>query len=253
MRTLLTDKKTDVSAAQVEAFDPDLVIFDCDGVLIDSEILSARTLIKLLAEHDVEIDDAYVRGAFLGRSFPTVIGIVKDHFGVTLPSDFETDYRHQLLERFETELRPMEGVVEVLSSLQRPFCLATSSSPPRVTRSLHLTGLYPYFSDAIFTASQVRNGKPAPDLFLYAAAQRGVEKSRCLVIEDSLVGLTAGRAAGMPVVWFSGGSHLRQGYADGTDPVLGDFEPDYHITKLEDLRTCVPAVCAPPAGGTNGL
>lgn len=188
---------------------PQLVIFDCDGVVVDSEIISARVLIALLAELGVQTDPTFVFNHCLGRSFPTVAKHLAGAFDLTLPEGFEADYRTRLLQVFETELRPMPGLRPVLSGLNVPFCIASSSSPERVQRSLTLTGLYPYFTDRIFTASQVSRGKPAPDLFLLAAETLGIKPQNALVIEDSIVGVEAGLAAGMRVLRFTGGGHMR--------------------------------------------
>ena len=186
----------------------DLIIFDCDGVLIDSEIISADVLIDELAQLGISIDYAYVRTNCLGRSFPTVAKSIRESFNRPLPEDFEQRYRTALLERFETQLKPTAGIHQVLQDLDIPCCVATSSSPPRVARSLELTDLRKYFGENVYTASQVKNGKPAPDLFLFAAAQMGADPARTLVIEDSKPGLIAAAAAGMNYVAYVGGSHL---------------------------------------------
>ena len=189
----------------------DLVFFDCDGVLIDSEIISARKLVQELARLGVVIDLAYVAQHFLGRSYPTVMATIRREFGLALPETFEETYRAELLQAFRQELRVMPGVVEVLDRLAVPWCVATSSSPGRAEMSLVLAGLRDRVGGRLFTASQVANGKPAPDLFLFAAAQMGVAPDRALVIEDSLTGLRAAQAAGMEVWQFTGGSHFRTG------------------------------------------
>jgi HAD superfamily hydrolase (TIGR01509 family) len=186
----------------------DLVIFDCDGVLIDSEVISARMLITELADYGVSIGLPYVTRHFLGRSYPTVLREVRETFGVTLPDRFEADYRARLLAAFVTDLHVMPGVAAVIASLQVPYCLATSSSPERLAHSLALTHLADLFTGRCFTASMVARGKPAPDLFLHAAQTMGVPPARCLVIEDSETGVRAGLAAGMQVWRFTGGSHL---------------------------------------------
>lgn len=185
-----------------------LVIFDCDGVVIDSEVISARVLIAHLATIGVFVDAAHVRTHFLGRSFPKVAVEVRTQYGVTLPDDFEAVYRATLLKAFETELKPMPGIVEVLNAVPVASCIATSSSPQRARRSLELTGLLPHFEGKVFTASEVANGKPAPDLFFHAAKQMGVAPENCLVIEDSIPGVKAAIAAGMRIWHFTGGSHL---------------------------------------------
>ncbi|MEI4473065.1 HAD family hydrolase [Frigidibacter sp. MR17.24] len=191
---------------------PDLVIFDCDGVLIDSEIISARMLVEALALRGVAIDLPYVARHFLGRSYPTVLKVIRADFGIDLPESFEAEYRARLMAAFETGLRAVEGVAAVLQGLGRPWCVATSSSLPRAERSLAIAGLDGLVGGAaggrLFTAGMVAQGKPAPDLFLLAAERMGVAPARVLVIEDSLMGLLAARAAGMRAWRFTGGSHL---------------------------------------------
>jgi HAD superfamily hydrolase (TIGR01509 family) len=189
--------------------DPELIIFDCDGVLIDSEIISARMLIAELAGYGVAMDMAFVSQHFLGRSYPVVLAEVRSRWGVALPDRFEADYRARLLAAFERDLAVMPGVVAAISALRLRYCLATSSSPERLRRSLEISGLTPLFAGIAFTASEVRNGKPAPDLFLHAAQRMGADPGRTIVVEDSLNGVRAGLAAGMEVWRFTGGSHLR--------------------------------------------
>lgn len=187
----------------------DLVIFDCDGVLIDSEVISASMLISELSLYGVQIDREFVSRQFLGRSYPVVIKEVRETFGITLPDHFEADYRARLLAAFVRDLKIMPGITDVLARLGVRHCVATSSSPERVAKSLILAGLQDAFGPSVFTATMVGHGKPAPDLFLYTAAQMGVDPACCLVIEDSLNGVRAGLAAGMQVWRFTGGSHLR--------------------------------------------
>jgi HAD superfamily hydrolase (TIGR01509 family) len=197
----------------LEVDDPELVIFDCDGVLVDSEIISASVLAAELAGLGVDLDAAFFRARLLGRSFPTVVEEIAEAFSVGLPPDFESRYRATLLTEFERSLRPTEGILRILDSLSVRSCVATSSSPARVARTLEVSNLGRYFGANVFTASEVPRGKPAPDLFLHAAERMGVLPRHCLVIEDSLVGVEAARAAGMGVVRYVGGSHLH-----GTDP-----------------------------------
>ncbi len=197
----------------------DLVIFDCDGVLVDSELLSAEVLIGELAALDIAIDRGYVREHFLGRSFPTVARLIAATFERVLPEDFEARYRAALLRRFETELRPTPGVAQLLARLACAACVATSSSPPRVRNALQVTDLARFFGPNVFTASQVAHGKPAPDLFLFAAARMQVPPPRVLVIEDSRPGVIAAQAAGMQVMRYSGGAHLADHVPDPHDAV----------------------------------
>ena len=205
----------------------DLIIFDCDGVVIDSEVISARILIAHLASVGVSVDVAHFRTHFLGRSFPKVVAEVRALYGVTLPDDFESSYRATLLKAFEIELKPMPGIFDVLKALPVACCIATSSSPPRARRSLELTGLMQHFDGNVFTASEVANGKPAPDLFFHAAMKMGVSPENCLVIEDSLPGIKAGLAARMRVLHFTGGSHLK-----GVEPLSG-FE-DFDVPSFDN-------------------
>jgi HAD superfamily hydrolase (TIGR01509 family) len=218
----------------------DLIIFDCDGVLIDSEVISARMLIAELRGYGVEMDMAFVSRHFLGRSYPVVLKEVRERWGVALPDRFEADYRARLLGAFERELKVMPGAAEVIGALGLPYCLATSSSPERLARSLELTGLAPFFSGVCFTASEVARGKPAPDLFLHAASRMGADPARCLVIEDSLNGLRAGLAAGMEVWRFIGGSHLAG--LDLTPPA--EAVPHATIAALADLFALRPGLRA---------
>jgi HAD superfamily hydrolase (TIGR01509 family) len=188
--------------------DFDLVIFDCDGVLIDSEIISARMLVAELARLGLEIDLTYVERNFLGRSYPVVMDVIRREFGLDLPTDFEARYRENLLAVFQSELKVVPHVHEVLAAMGVPFCVATSSSPRRAEMSLALVGLSDLVAGRVFTSTMVARGKPAPDLFLFAAEKMGARPDRTLVIEDSLTGIRAGLAAGMTVWRFVGGSHL---------------------------------------------
>jgi HAD superfamily hydrolase (TIGR01509 family) len=218
----------------------DLVIFDCDGVLIDSEIISARMLVQELARLGVVIDLAYVARHFLGRSYPTVMAQIRREFGLDLPPAFEDQYRERLLEEFGRSLQVMPGVTEVLDTLAVPYCVATSSSPRRAAMSLQLTGLGDRIGARLFTASQVQRGKPAPDLFLFAAERMGVDPARTLVIEDSLTGLRAGQAAGMTVWHFTGGSHFTQ--RDLSQDVAPDPAPHWQFDDFANFYQTAPAL-----------
>ncbi len=209
----------------------DLVIFDCDGVLIDSEIISAKMLVAELAGMGVEIDLDYVVRHFLGRSYPTVMKMIRADFGVALPDTFEVQYRTRLMAAFESGLRPMPGAAAVLSAMTTPWCVATSSSEPRARRSLEIAGLAGLVGERLFTAGLVAQGKPAPDLFLLAAERMGAAPGRCLVIEDSLNGILAARAAGMAVWRFTGGSNL--GGAPAEEPK--DASPDRRFASWAEF------------------
>ncbi|MBC7140624.1 MAG: HAD family hydrolase [Rhodobacteraceae bacterium] len=199
--------------------DTDLVIFDCDGVLVDSEPISAAVLIAELARLGLAITPDYVRDHCLGRSFPTVARGIREAFAIALPEDFEQRYRSSLLARFATELRPTAGISALLARLRPARCVATSSSPQRVARSLEIAGLAATFGPDVFTASQVARGKPAPDLFLFAAERMRADPSRTLVIEDSRPGVEAAQAAGMRVLVYTGGGHR-----PAPPPGVGSFD-----------------------------
>lgn len=219
---------------------PACVIFDCDGVLIDSEVISAQMLIEELKGFGVDIDREFVSRHFLGRSYPTVISEIRKNFGVTLPDGFEAQYRARLLDAFERDLKIMPKVQAVIEALDVPFCVATSSSPPRAKRSLEIVGLLPLIGDRLFTSTMVKAGKPAPDLFLYAAEKMGMAPQDCLVIEDSLNGVRAGLAAGMQVWRFTGGSHLTG--LDLQEPV--DAQPHNRFNDFGDFLAMLPALRA---------
>ena len=187
--------------------DVDLVIFDCDGVLVDSEMLACRSLAETLTRHGIPsgIEDVFER--FLGRSFALVETHYLERAGEPMPEAFRDDFRRRIEEVFAADLLPMAGVADVLQRLEWPFCLASSSDPGRLKVTLRASGLAETFGDRVYSASQVAHGKPAPDLFLFAAGAMGVAPARCLVVEDTVPGVLAGKAAGMTVWGFTGGSH----------------------------------------------
>jgi len=186
-----------------------LVIFDCDGVLIDSEIISASALVEELAQHGIAIEMSHVLEQFIGHPYTVVAGKIAAFARVPLPASFETDYRARLVQRFNAELRAMPGILDVLDDLAVPFCAATSSHPERAQRSLRAAGLAERFGERVYTVSMVARPKPAPDLFLHAAKAMRVDPTQCLVIEDSDLGIEAAQAAGMIAWQFTGGSHYQ--------------------------------------------
>jgi len=191
----------------VKAIDPGLVIFDCDGVLVDSEPLAIRVLMETLADAGLTMDaeEAYER--FLGRSLASITAILSEEFQVDLTHAALEKGRARLYEVFQEELKPIPGIIDALDRLEVPFCVASSSQPERIRLSLSVTGLIDRFEPDIFSATMVRKGKPAPDLFLHAAEKMKVPPADCLVIEDSPAGIRAAKAAGMHVFAFTGGGH----------------------------------------------
>jgi HAD superfamily hydrolase (TIGR01509 family) len=215
----------------------DLIIFDCDGVLVDSEVLSCGCLSEVLASHGIDLGVDKALELFVGRS----IGAVQEHYGELrrpLPDEFSMELKAKVRQRFSASLSPIEGVGSVLGRLQSPFCVASSSDLDRVSFSLALTGLSGYFGKRLFTSQMVKRGKPAPDLFLYAAAEMHADPRRTLVIEDSVSGVKAGKAAGMTVWGFVGGGHYasRDGrailQAAGADRVFARMS-DFWLEELE--------------------
>ncbi len=198
----------------------DLVIFDCDGVLVDSEMLSARVLMQQLAELGIDLTADQFRKEFLGRSFASAALQLKVRTGRDLPANFAPDYFVKLNALFATDLKPMAGVEAVLAELAVPHCVASGSIPPRLDFSLKVCGLDTHFGPHVYSAAAVKNAKPAPDLFLHAAAVHGVEPARCLVLEDSEMGVRAARAASMTVWHFAGGSHIKAGQVLPADLVV---------------------------------
>jgi HAD superfamily hydrolase (TIGR01509 family) len=193
----------------------DLIIFDCDGVVVDSEILSCGCLLTLLRQHEIEIDLAEVYQRFLGRNFQTVADQFQVWRNEPVPGDFRTKWEAAIRLAFSASLAAMPGIVDLLRSLKTPICIASSSDLDRVTFSLSLARLSEFFDGHVFTSQMVKRGKPAPDLFLHAAAAMGAAPERALVIEDSVSGVMAAKAAGMTVWGFVGGAHYagREGRA----------------------------------------
>ncbi len=187
----------------------DLVIFDLDGVLVDSELISARVTAAALAEAGIEVSEVELCDRFLGISTTEMLQTIEAEHGCRLPTSFREALRARVLEAFEHGLRAVAGIRPVLDALTLKRCVASSSHPERIRRSLELVGLLDRLAPNLFSATMVERGKPAPDLFLLAAARMAVGPARCLVIEDSEVGVRAGKAAGMTVIGFVGAGHVR--------------------------------------------
>jgi len=193
---------------------PGLVIFDCDGVLVDSEVIFARILGECLTAVDcpTTAQEALVLG--FGRNRDTLTAAVEIRFGRGLPDGFFETMRAQTALALERELVPMPGIEALLGVLPGARCVASNGHLERVSERLALTGLLRFFDPHVFSAMQVAYGKPAPDLFLLAARQLGAHPAYCTVIEDSVIGVAAAVAAGMPVLGFCGGSHCPGDHAD---------------------------------------
>lgn len=211
-----------------------LIIFDCDGVLVDSEPISIEVLVDALSAAGMPIDSEMVHRRFLGRSLGAVISTARDEYGLDINEAFLSAMRASLYDRFRAELEPMAGIaeaVEGLSRLNMDWCVASSSQKERIELSLTVTGLIDKFPN-IYSATMVERGKPAPDLFLYAAREMGHDPSRCIVIEDSPAGVEAAKAAGMTVFAFTGGGHAKGAHYH---QALLALNPDQTFDDMADL------------------
>jgi len=192
----------------------DLVIFDCDGVLVDSEVISCRAHAETLTRHGYPITADQVLVRFLGVSDREARMTIEAELGRSLPDDFELQVKQATLQFYADGLRTIPHVDEAIAAIGLPKCVASSGTPEKIRHGLECAGLYDLLAPNIFSATQVKRGKPAPDLFLFAAGQMQASPARCIVIEDSVPGIAGALAAGMTVLGFHGGSHCRPGYAD---------------------------------------
>jgi len=187
---------------------PDLVIFDCDGVLVDSERIAVQVDARVLADLGWPMPEAEIVRRFVGRSDADFVADVEAHLGRSLGAGWDAAYQQWYVDAFERDLVAVDGVVGALEALAAagvPTCVASGGGHAKMRRTLGLTGLFDRFEGRIFSADEVPHGKPAPDLFLHAADRMGVEPARCAVVEDSAYGVAAARAAGMRVLGFGGG------------------------------------------------
>jgi HAD superfamily hydrolase (TIGR01509 family) len=183
----------------------ELVIFDCDGVLVDSERIAVRIDVQVLAELGWSITEEEVIERFVGKTDAAMTREIEDHLGRKLPGEWDEGYSHLYREAFDAELQPVDGVIEALDQISVQTCVASSGRMAKIERNLELTGLLDRFEGRIFSAADVEHGKPAPDLFLHAAGQLGVEPAACAVVEDSPFGVQAAHAAGMKAFAYAGG------------------------------------------------
>ena len=187
---------------------PELVIFDCDGVLVDSELIALGVTRRRLDAAGLRMTDEETRKRFLGQRLDSVIERIERELGTLLPEEFPDELSREILSTFARDLKGVEGVRQAVEGLRTRVCVASSSAPERVRHSLRLVGYENLFAPHIFSATEVAEGKPSPDLFLHAARAMGTAPKDCLVIEDSVAGVAAGRAAGMTVFGFVGASHF---------------------------------------------
>jgi HAD superfamily hydrolase (TIGR01509 family) len=216
-----------------------LVIFDCDGVLVDSEPISFAVLRETVARAGVELEESLAYRQFLGKSMSSITRMIAEEFHITLSDEHIESMRTELFARFQAELQPIPGIAEILPHLGLPHCVASSSQPERIRLSLTKTGLLGFFEPNIFSATMVKRGKPEPDLFLHAAKTMGFAPSDCIVIEDSPAGIQAAHSAGMKVFAFTGGSHA--GLSNLPEIVRG-LQPTLIFDDMRTLPTLIEAV-----------
>ncbi|WP_333821951.1 HAD family hydrolase [Pinisolibacter sp.] len=215
------------------------MIFDCDGVVVDSEPIALAVLKAHIEDRGATVDDAELAARTLGRSAAEAYAGIHEAWGVRIDEADAVDLQERLFARFRSELTAIPGVVRLLDRLAArgiAHCLASSSSPHRLDVALTAAGLADRFTGCVFSATMVARGKPAPDLFLHAARTMGVEPADCVVIEDSAVGIEAAQRAGMAVIGFLGGGH-----AVGADyeARLRAARPRAIVTSFEDLATLI--------------
>ncbi|MFJ3790833.1 HAD family hydrolase [Kitasatospora sp. NPDC090091] len=183
----------------------ELVVFDCDGVLVDSERIAARVQVALGAELGWPLTEAEVVERFIGRSHAAIGEHVAERLGPETAAVWSKRFEELHAEAVDAGLTPVDGLPEALAAITLPTCVASSGSHEKMRHTLGRTGLYDHFAGRIFSSTEVARGKPAPDLFLHAARQLGVDPAACAVVEDSRPGVEAARAAGMRAFGYAGG------------------------------------------------
>jgi len=223
---------------------PELLIFDCDGVLIDSEPIASRTFADQLQQRGIAISAAEAHVRFTGHSVGEIIAHCVEQQGLTDPDRLLRDWNIALFEEFRRSLRPMPGMPAVIAALrQQQKCVASNSTAVRLRASLGVTELWDAFTPAVFGADSVARPKPAPDLPLHCAAQFGVAPERCVMIDDSPHGVMAGKAAGMPAIGFVDPADPRS----GRSAVLRAAGADFVVTgsvELGDLLASLTSTVA---------
>lgn len=188
----------------------ELVIFDCDGVLVDSETLGNRILVEFVAEFGLTLKLEEAILLFKGCKMADCLAVIEQRVGRKMPQDFVTQLRARTATAFERELLPVQGIEAALDKINLPICVASSGPIEKIKLALRVTNLLPRFEGRIFSSYEIGSWKPAPDLFLYAAKNLGVNAPFCTVVEDSILGVRAGIAAGMKVLGYSSQSEAIQ-------------------------------------------
>lgn len=216
----------------------ELVIFDNDGVLVDSERLAAEMSVRIFAAFGMQMSYQEVVDRFMGRAEGLIKQTIVEHLGHELSANDRERIAKLNRETFEQQLRPIDGIAQALGEIWLPKCVASSGEPETIRFKLGLCGLLDCFDGHLFSGTQVQHGKPAPDLFLFAADQMGVEPSRCVVVEDSVYGVTAARAAGMRALAYLGGM-VPADSLEGPDTTLFDSMQDLPalISELAEAKS----------------
>ncbi|WP_028225795.1 HAD family hydrolase [Paraburkholderia ferrariae] len=215
----------------------DHLICDCDGVLVDSEVIADRVLLETLSQTFPGVDfHAAVKAAF-GQQTSRFLDGIAARFNLTMPHDFIATIDHNIEIALAESLCPINGVRDALRQIALPAAVVSNSHLARVSASVRRAGLDTIFGERVFSAEQVARPKPYPDVYLHAAQRLGVEPARCVVVEDSISGLNAARAAGMKTIAFVGASHIPAGYAD----VLREMGISRIIERMEQLPALVEA------------
>ncbi len=192
-----------------------LTIFDCDGVLVDSEIIACRVDAEELSRLGFDITPEIVARRFIGSATKTMLATLRAESSIPIPADFHRHLSARVAQALAVDLAPVPGVRAILDDLAGATCVASNSTLPRIKKSLRITGLYDYFSPHFFSgADHVDNPKPAPDIYRHAARAMAVDPADCLVVEDTGTGVRAAVAAGMRVIGFTGASHNMAGSGD---------------------------------------
>jgi len=203
---------------------PDLVIFDCDGVLVDSEPISNRVFCEMLNDLGVNVTLEYMFEHFVGLSMPQCVELITAMRGAPPPPGFLEVLRERTEHALRAEVTPVPGISAVLEAIDVPFCVASSGAHAKIRLTLGATGLLDRFTDRIFSVADVAAPKPAPDLFLHAAQRMGADPSRCVVVEDTPTGVRAGVAAGMRVFGFCRHTPAARLQRAGAHDVFADMQ-----------------------------
>ena len=189
------------------------LLFDCDGVLVDSEIIAAHAMVEMLSQYGIEITVDYYLNNCTGKTYSGLVIELGEKFGAPLPSHFLSEVTKEVDYRLETQLKPIDGINHLLESLHLPKSIVSNSDVYQIEHAIEYVNIAHYFTH-VFSCQMVARPKPDPGVYLHAATTLNVDPLDCLVVEDSLAGATAALSAGMNVIGFAGGSHIVKGHAE---------------------------------------